>query len=139
MKHLRIVLTTFLALIGGCGGGGGGKEASPSVVAASTDLTQADMLAKASATANKGQLDELMSRWSLSSHRRIASTRQTACYDNVREIACPKEGEPFSGQDASYRSPRLPYLNRDDGTVIDLNTGLTWTRALRQTEFSGGA
>jgi hypothetical protein len=129
MKNLFIIsLITSGALLGGCGGGGGSSGTTATTTAAYTDLSETDMLAKASITTNKAQLNQLMSQWSLSPLRRVASTRQTACFDNTKKIICPKKGEPFSGQDASYSSSRLPYLDRNDGTVIDTNTGLTWTR-----------
>ena len=62
-------------------------------------------------------------------------TGQTKCYDMEKEIPCPKEGEPFYGQDAQYAEmgkclPRSYTVKKyDDGeTVIDNNTGLEWTR-----------
>ena len=62
-------------------------------------------------------------------------TGQTKCYDMEKEIPCPKEGEPFYGQDAQYAEmgkclPRSYTVKKyDDGeTVIDNNTGLEWER-----------
>ena len=62
-------------------------------------------------------------------------TGQTKCYDMEKEIPCPKEGEPFYGQDAQYAEmgkclPRSYTIKQyDDGeTVIDNNTGLEWER-----------
>ncbi|MBF0259836.1 MAG: hypothetical protein HQK62_13570 [Desulfamplus sp.] len=33
---------------------------------------------------------------------RVPDTGITKCYDNSREIPCPKQGQPFYGQDAQY-------------------------------------
>ena len=62
-------------------------------------------------------------------------TGQTKCYDMEKEIPCPKDGEPFYGQDAQYAKmgkciPRNYTIKQyDDGeTVIDNNTGLEWER-----------
>ena len=64
-------------------------------------------------------------------------TGQTRCYDMEKEIPCPKEGEPFYGQDAQYAEmgkcfPRSYTIKKyDDGeTVIDNNTGLEWERQI---------
>jgi hypothetical protein len=56
----------------------------------------------------------------------LPDTGQTKCYDNRREIPCPKTGEPFYGQDGNYRGPQPAYRDNSDGTVTDLNTGLMW-------------
>ena len=59
----------------------------------------------------------------------IAGTRQAKCYDNRSEIAPPKPGEPFYGQDAQFKGPAASYLISADGlTVRDEVTGLTWQR-----------
>ena len=59
----------------------------------------------------------------------IVGTGQTKCYDNRSEIAPPKIGQPFYGQDAQH--PGLPahYRDNGDGTISDLNTGLMWVKA----------
>ena len=68
-------------------------------------------------------------------------TGQTKCYDMEKEIPCPKEGEPFYGQDAQYAEmgkciPRSYTIKKyDDGeTVIDNNTGLEWQRSVRDSD-----
>jgi hypothetical protein len=54
-------------------------------------------------------------------------TGQTKYYDNSREIAAPKQGEPFYGQDAQYQGNQPSYsLSTDRLTVYDNVTGLTW-------------
>jgi len=60
----------------------------------------------------------------------IVGTGQTQCYDDHSEIAFPKAGQPFFGQDAQYskRSPRYR-LDAVGLTVYDCNTGLYWQRA----------
>ena len=59
----------------------------------------------------------------------IVGTGQTKCYDNSREIASPKPGQPFYGQDAQHPGPAPAYKDSGDGTITDLNTGLLWAKA----------
>lgn len=59
----------------------------------------------------------------------VADTGQTLCYDASTEIACPLEGQPFYGQDAQYDSVQPAYRDNGDGTITDLNTGLTWQKS----------
>jgi len=59
----------------------------------------------------------------------VVDTGQTGCYDDRREIAPPARGRPYFGQDAQHRGPQPSYRDNRDGTVSDLNTGLTWVKA----------
>jgi len=60
----------------------------------------------------------------------IVSTGQTKCYNNRSEIAPPKKGEPFYGQDAQFHINPASYMLSADGlTVGDNVTGLTWQRS----------
>jgi hypothetical protein len=60
----------------------------------------------------------------------IVDTGQTKCYDNHGEIAPPKAGQPFYGQDAQFRGQPASYTVSADGwTVRDNNTDLTWQRS----------
>src|ERR1017187_10892351 len=60
----------------------------------------------------------------------IVDTGQTRCYDNRNEIAPPKPGQPFFGQDAQFQAHPPSYtLNANGLTVQDNNTGLTWQRS----------
>jgi hypothetical protein len=60
----------------------------------------------------------------------VVDTGQTKCYDNRQEIALPKPGQPFYGQDAQFHHHPASYtLNADGLTVRDNNTGLTWQRS----------
>jgi hypothetical protein len=60
----------------------------------------------------------------------IVATGQTKCYDNRSEIAPPKPGQPFYGQDAQFQAHRAIYkLSADGLTVCDNLTGLTWQRS----------
>ncbi|MBP5591611.1 DUF1566 domain-containing protein [bacterium] len=71
-------------------------------------------------------------------------TGQTKCYDMNQEIPCPKEGEPFYGQDAQYAElgkclPKYTVKQYDDGeTVVNNIAGLEWQRKsfLEQHEFN---
>ncbi len=58
----------------------------------------------------------------------VIDTGQVKCYDNYKEISCPKAGEPFYGQDAQYDGIRMSYRDNGDGTVTDLNTSLMWQK-----------
>jgi hypothetical protein len=60
----------------------------------------------------------------------VVDAGQTVCYDNRNGIACPAEGQAFSGQDAQYAGNQPSYTLSGDGlTVYDNNTGLTWTQS----------
>jgi hypothetical protein len=60
----------------------------------------------------------------------IVDTGQTKCYDNRSEIAPPRPGQPFYGQDAQFQGHPSSYTLSADGlTVRDNNTGLTWQRS----------
>jgi len=58
----------------------------------------------------------------------IVDTGQKRTYDNKQEVACPKKGENFYGQDAHYQGAQMTYRDNGDGTVTDLNTGLMWQK-----------
>jgi len=68
----------------------------------------------------------------------IVDTGQTKCYDNRGEIAPPKPGQPFYGQDAQHPGRSPSYKDNGDDTVTDLNTGLMWVQA-RGTKVTGDA
>ena len=60
----------------------------------------------------------------------IVDTGQAKCYDNRNEIAPPKPGQPFYGQDAQFRGHPASYALSADGlTVHDNVTALTWQRS----------
>jgi hypothetical protein len=60
----------------------------------------------------------------------IVATSQIKCYDNRNEIAPPKPGQPFYGQDAQFQSHPPSYTLSPDGlTVHDNVTSLTWQRS----------
>ena len=60
----------------------------------------------------------------------VVGTGQAKCYDNRNEIAPPKWGQPFYGQDAQFQGHPSSYALSADGlTVYDQNTGLTWQRS----------
>jgi len=68
----------------------------------------------------------------------IPDTGQTKCYDNEKEISCPKPGEPFYGQDGNYNINPPSYTKLDENgdelpdnattwvMVRDNVTGLIW-------------
>lgn len=59
----------------------------------------------------------------------IVDTAQNECYDNIRKIYCPKPEMPFYGQDAQYRGNEPRYIDKGNGIVVDLVTGLMWTKS----------
>ncbi|MEA3366926.1 MAG: DUF1566 domain-containing protein [Planctomycetota bacterium] len=58
----------------------------------------------------------------------IVDTGQVRCYSTQSEIAYPKQGEAFYGQDAQYVANPPRYKDNGDGTVSDLVTGLIWQK-----------
>jgi len=58
----------------------------------------------------------------------VVGTGQRKCYGDHAEIAPPKPGQPFWGQDAQHASPAPAYRDNGNGTVSDLNTGLVWVK-----------
>ncbi|NQU39440.1 MAG: DUF1566 domain-containing protein [Lentisphaerae bacterium] len=58
----------------------------------------------------------------------IVDTGQDSCFNNAHEIASPREGEAFFGQDAQYSGAQPAYRDNHDDTITDLNTGLTWVK-----------
>jgi hypothetical protein len=59
----------------------------------------------------------------------IVDTGQTTCYNNSTAISPPAPGAAFYGQDAQYQGLQPSYRNNNDGSITDLNTGLTWIQA----------
>ncbi len=60
----------------------------------------------------------------------IVDTGQKKCYDNRSEIAPPKPGQPFYGQDAQFRAHPASYTLSADGLAVRDNvTGLDWQRS----------
>ena len=59
----------------------------------------------------------------------IVDTGQDRCYNTDSEIAFPKVGEQFFGQDGQYEGNRASYRDNGDGTVTDLVTGLMWQKS----------
>ena len=75
-------------------------------------------------------LSTLVSRMHAAQTYTIVDTAQTRCYDNRGEIASPKVGQPFYGQDAQFQGHPPSYTLSADGlTVRDNVTGLTWQRS----------
>ncbi|MFI3295760.1 MAG: DUF1566 domain-containing protein, partial [Rikenellaceae bacterium] len=62
------------------------------------------------------------------SHYTQISTGQVLCYDvSGNVIDAPAVGDSLYGQDGNYlRGAQMSFRDNGDGTVTDLNTGLTW-------------
>ncbi len=77
-----------------------------------------------------------------SSHQFLPDTGQLQCYDNLRQIECPRPGKPFYGQDANYViNPPRYFVKKVDGKdmVKDLVTGLIWQKGdCNATSWSNG-
>ena len=80
----------------------------------------------------------------VSSFKGLSCTGQTKCYDNEKEIPCPKAGEPFFGQDANHAEERecIPQnftikLYGSDKTVIDNNSKLEWVQEVARPTAMG--
>ena len=60
----------------------------------------------------------------------VVDTGQVLCFNNLRPIPCPEQGQPFFGQDAEYFGNQPSYVRSVDGlTVNDTVTGLTWQQS----------
>ncbi len=57
----------------------------------------------------------------------VVDTNQQTCFDATSATDCPEAGA-FLGQDAQYAGLQPAYQDNGDGSVTDLNTGLTWTQ-----------
>ncbi len=66
----------------------------------------------------------------------IVDTGQDVTYDTLLAIPFPQPGEPFYGQDAQYEGILFYFQDNSDGTVTDLNTGLTWQQFLFDDKFT---
>jgi len=58
----------------------------------------------------------------------IPDTGQDRCYGSGKEIAYPKPGEDYYGQDAQYEVNKPDCKDNGDGTVTDQITGLMWQK-----------
>lgn len=66
----------------------------------------------------------------------IIDTDQILCYDDFDEITPPDAGEPFYGQDAQNDGIQPLYQDNNDGTVLDLNSGLMWQQNLLENKLT---
>lgn len=58
----------------------------------------------------------------------VVDTGQRLCYSGGFPIHPPRVGQAFFGQDAQYSRNPPSYRDNGDGTILDLNTGLTWQK-----------
>jgi len=57
----------------------------------------------------------------------VLPTGQRKCYDEEKEIPCPKIGDPFFGQDSQFNQWKTrAFTINGDGTVYDDATHITW-------------
>lgn len=57
----------------------------------------------------------------------VPDTGQTKCFDNLMEIPCPIEGEPFYGQDSHYSNNPQPFTKLDASGNVLPDAALTWS------------
>jgi len=56
----------------------------------------------------------------------IVDSGQFETYGNTNAIAAPSAGSSFYGQDAQHDGVQPSFINHQDGTITDANTGLMW-------------
>lgn len=56
----------------------------------------------------------------------VLPTGQVKCYNNSKEINCPKEGYPFYGQDAQFNQYKTRSFTKASGVVTDDVTNIKW-------------
>lgn len=68
----------------------------------------------------------------------LSATGQTTLYDNDGEVISNlSEGDALYGQDANYQAgDAMMFLDNDDGTITDLNTGLMWQQTPSSEDFT---
>lgn len=59
----------------------------------------------------------------------VVGTKQTTFYNNSVEMSAPTSGTAFYGQNANYPGNTPNYKNNQDGTIIDMVTGLMWAQS----------
>ncbi len=72
----------------------------------------------------------VLALWQQTGTALTVDSGQNLCYDDSRRISCPAPGTDFYGQDAQYGGAAPAYRDNGDGTVLDLNTGLMWSKGL---------
>ena len=126
IRHRLAALTAVGLLVAGCGSDDTDSPTETPVDTSSTSGAPAD--ADASAAESD---DESTTTYTLN------ATGQTTCYDLDAEITCPEPGEEFYGQDANFTAGQaMAFEDNGDGTVTDVNTGLTWQQAPTSDDFT---
>lgn len=57
-------------------------------------------------------------------------------YNDMVSIAEPSAGESYYGQDANYRGTPFSFVDNEDNTISDLNTGLMWQKGYFRIAFT---
>ena len=60
---------------------------------------------------------------------KLPDTHQGSCFDDQKVIPCPKQGQPYYGQDAQYLGAEPNYTVYSNEMVQDHVTGLIWQKA----------
>ena len=100
--------------------------------------SQAILLIKRALLSNKAGFFVLFLLWVVTAHAQtyvVQETGQTTAYDENGNIVTVSEGEKYYGQDAHYEGTPQSFQDNGDGTVSDLNTGLTWLQQPTEEEM----
>ena len=66
----------------------------------------------------------------------VVDTGQDECYDDLGTVIYPSQGDSYYGQDAQYNGTQPSLQDNGDGSVTDLNTGLTWQQSPSSSSFT---
>lgn len=60
-------------------------------------------------------------------HGEVLNTQQSNCYDELKQIACPSQGQPYYGQDGNYSRPPRSFSKLDSSGVELATDALIWS------------
>jgi len=120
-----LLVASFLA---GCGGGGETPRDADIFAGVDTGETSDenedlfdDVVTSDSDTSQPAAVPSGEQSWS-----GVLPTGQERCYDNEKEIPCPKPGEPFFGQDPQFNQWKTRTFTQTGNVVFDDVTRLYW-------------
>lgn len=122
--RLLLLSITLICLLEACGGGSG---ASPAASLTNTTNAPDTSLGTTSGSPTTPSMPD--SNTGVLNSYVVIDTGQIKSYSDSAEISAPATGQPFYGQDAQFSGKQPSYMNNGDGTITDLNTGLTWVSA----------
>jgi hypothetical protein len=81
------------------------------------------------------QSDETASEVAQAKRYTLVDTGQSETFNNDGETINTAKGQAFYGQDGDYQGTPFRFVDNGDGTVTDLNTGLTWLQKPSQEKY----